>query len=168
MDFIFDNAKEEDIDAVLSLYKSNRGGPAGWDENYPSHDTIEFDMGRDALFVIRNSEGEVVACVSLDEDKEVEKLTVWNPKLNPVGEVSRLCVRSDYRGLGLAKKLMLGACEEWKMRGMKAVHILVRKGHTVALHTYSTLGFKVVGECFLHDLEYDCMEIDIYQSFVRL
>lgn len=153
-------ATHEDIEQILSLYNDNRGGAADWDEDYPSMETIQFDMDREALFVMKNGD-EVVATISLDDDKEVEELDFWNPDFSPVGEVSRLCVKNDYRGQGIAKQMMIYACEEWKRRGKVAVHILVRKGHVVALHTYSSLGFVTVGECNLHDKDFDCMEIDL-------
>ena len=76
----------------------------------------------------------------------------------PSGELSRLCVRKDMQGQGIAKTMMNYACDVLKSRGMKGVHILVREGHVVALSTYAKIGFETVGECDLFDKHFVCME----------
>ena len=40
---VIDNAKEEDKKEILELYKSMLYGPAAWNENNPSEETIDFD-----------------------------------------------------------------------------------------------------------------------------
>ena len=152
-------ATKADTNEIMKLYDDNRFGPADWDEGYPGIETIEFDLVRDALFVCKNEKGEILATVSLDEDDEVDDLPNWNPDLMPMGEVSRLCVREDYRGHGLAKEMMKYACTEWKARGMKGIHILVRKGHPVARRAYEAVGYTMAGECVYAEKEFDCMEI---------
>lgn len=49
-------AKSEDKDEIFSLYKSMLYGPADWNEYYPNEETIEFDLSRNALYVVKNSE----------------------------------------------------------------------------------------------------------------
>ncbi len=152
-------AAREDKEEILALYKTMLHGPADWNEHYPSEDTIDFDMSRNALYVMKNELGEIIAAISIDEDEEVDKLPFWN--IAPSGELSRLCVRSDMQNHGIAKEMMRYTFNVLKKEGRKGVHILVRTGHTKALSTYAKLGFKTVGECHLFDKDFICMEIKL-------
>ena len=107
---------------------------------------------------MKNDDGEIVATISIDHDDAVEALTCWRDDLAPSGELSRLCVRKDMQGRGIAKTMMNYASDVLRSRGMKGVHILVREGHVVALGTYAKIGFQTVGECDLFDKHFICME----------
>lgn len=152
-------AASEDKEEILALYKTMLHGPADWDEHYPNRDTIDFDMSRNALYVMKNDLGEIIAAISIDEDEEVDKLPCWS--IMPGGELSRLCVRGDMQNHGIAKEMMRYAFDMLKNEGKNGVHILVRTGHTKALSTYAKLGFKTVGECHLFDKDFICMEIKL-------
>ena len=53
-------AKHEDKEEILALYRTFLYGPADWNEYYPNEDTIEFDLSRDALFVMKNDNGQII------------------------------------------------------------------------------------------------------------
>lgn len=152
------NATKEDKEELLALYHAMIGGPCEWSENYPDENTIAFDLKNEDLFVMKNDDGEIVATISIDHDDAVEALTCWRDDLAPSGELSRLCVRKDMQGRGIAKTMMNYASDVLRSRGMKGVHILVREGHVVALGTYAKIGFQIVGECDLFDKHFICME----------
>ncbi|MCI7233257.1 MAG: GNAT family N-acetyltransferase [Oscillospiraceae bacterium] len=152
-------AAREDKEEILALYKTMLYGPADWNEHYPNEDTIDFDMSRNALYVMKNELDEIIAAISIDEDEEVDKLPCWS--IMPGGELSRLCVRKDMQNHGIAKEMMRYAFDVLKNEGKNGVHILVRTGHTKALSTYAKLGFKTVGECHLFDKDFICMEIKL-------
>ena len=152
-------AAREDKEEILALYKTMLYGPADWNEHYPNDDTIDFDMSRNALYVMKNELDEIIAAISIDEDEEVDKLPCWS--IMPGGELSRLCVRKDMQNHGIAKEMMRYAFDVLKNEGKNGVHILVRTGHTKALSTYAKLGFKTVGECHLFDKDFICMEIKL-------
>ena len=160
-DFAIVMATGEDSEAVLGLYRDNMYGPADWNEYYPNEETIEFDLARDALYVMKNSMGEVIATISIDSDEEVDALRCWNPGLLPGGELSRLCVREDMRGFGIAGKMMHAAFEVLKRNGYRSVHILVKTGHDRAIRCYSRLGFTQVGECVMFGKDFVCMEREL-------
>ncbi len=155
--YIIQKAKDNQKDEILSLYRTMLGGAADWDEEYPSMDTIEFDMERDNLFVMMEGET-IIATISIDEDDEVKQLPNWSKELEPAGELSRLCVRQDKQNQGLARKMMTYAFEQLKERGCKGVHILVREGHVIALQSYSHMGYRQVGTCNLFDKTFGCYE----------
>ena len=154
-------AAEEDRNAILKLYRTRLSGPADWNEYYPNEDTREFDLSREALFVMKNDAGELIATISIDEDEEVDSLTVWNENIAPAGELARLCVREDMQNQGIAKEMMRYAFDALKEQGKKGVHILVRKGHAGAIACYTALGFQQVGECSLFEKEFICMEREL-------
>lgn len=151
-------ANEADKEALLSLYQSFYGGPAGWDEKYPNLQTIEFDLKRNAVFVIKNNNGSIIAAASLDEDQEVIDLDCWNKDLQPSGEVARICVRSDMQHRGLAKAVLRYCFDTLKQEGKKSVHLLVRPKHPIAIEMYTKLGFVRVSECHIYEKDYICME----------
>lgn len=154
-------ATREDKEDILKLYKTMLYGPADWNEYYPNEDTIEFDISRDALFVMKDEVGNLIAAISIDEDKDVDNLPCWDAELSPAGELSRLCVRQDMQYRGIGKEMMRYGFHVLKNQGKKGVHILVKTGHEVALSAYSSLGFKQVGECVLFDKTFVCMEMSL-------
>ncbi|MGN0666561.1 MAG: GNAT family N-acetyltransferase [Huintestinicola sp.] len=154
-------AQPEDKEEILALYRTMLYGPADWNEYYPNEDTIEFDMSRDALYVMKNDEGQIIAAVSIDEDEAVDKLDCWSKELMPEGEISRLCVRKDMQNRGIAKEMMRHIFEILKKEGKKGVHILVKTGHEAAFASYGAIGFRKVGECTLFDKDFICMEIKL-------
>lgn len=151
----------EDKDEILSLYKTMLYGPADWNEYYPNEETIEYDLSRDALFVMKNEIGQIIAVISIDKDEAVDKLPCWNRDIAPGGELSRLCVRKDMQNRGIGKEMMRYAFEVLKKQGKKSVHILVKTGHEVALSAYSSLGFQTVGECNQFGKDFICMEMKL-------
>lgn len=100
------NATEEDKDELLALYHAMIGGPCEWSETYPDENTIAFDLKNGDLFVMKNDAGEIIATISIDHDDAVEALTCWHEDQAPSGELSRLCVRKDMQGQGIAKQMM--------------------------------------------------------------
>lgn len=152
-------AKETDRQEILALYHTMLYGPADWNENYPNEDTIDFDLKRDALYIMKNEKNEIIATISIDEDEEVNELSCWNKELAPSAELARLCVRKDMQNQGIAKQMMLYVFEVLKTQGKKGVHILVKTGHVAALTAYTALGFIVVGSCTLFNKDFVCMEL---------
>ena len=136
-------------------------GPAEWDDDYPNEETIGFDMSRDALFVMKNDDDEVIAAISIDKDDEVDSLPCWDKSLVPSGEFSRICVRKDMQNQGIARQMILHVFDVMRKDGKKGVHILVKTGHEAALALYGKLGLKRVGECYLYGKDFICMEVKL-------
>ena len=58
---VIEKATTKDKDEILKLYKSQLGRKyCPWNENYPSMETIDFDLSRDALLVMREG-GKIIA-----------------------------------------------------------------------------------------------------------
>lgn len=69
--------------------------------------------------------------------------------------LSRLAVKSSYKGKGIATKLMkYGECKLSEM-GEKRVRLTVAKTHPYLPKIYGEKGYEIVGERLLQDLPYD-------------
>ena len=128
-----------------------------WDEHYPAESEIDYDLSRDALFVMKE-DGKIIASVSIEEDEEVDKLECWNPDLAPVGELARLAVQPEKQGQGIARQMLKFGMNELKRRGCKSIHFLVNKYNEKAIRSYAQFGFDVVGECHLFNQDFLCYE----------
>ena len=155
---VIDMAKEEDRDEILALYREQVGQEfCPWSEEYPSDETISYDLSRDSLFVMRSG-GRIVASISVDQDEDVERLPCWDKNLAPEGELSRLAVARDMQNQGIARIMLQYGLDELKRRGFRGIHILVGRENTKALRSYAVFGFRKVGECRLFEEDFICFE----------
>ena len=158
-------AEEKDKGEILRLYKTQLGREfCPWDETYPGEKEIEFDLSRDALFVMKDEKGKIIASISIDEDEAVEKLECWTPELQPGKELSRLAVDPDYQNHGLAREMLQYGMQVVYSQGYKSVHFLVNRHNKKALRSYAALNFQTVGECELYDQPFLCYEKALIQA----
>ena len=154
-------ATEEDRQEILSLYREQVGKEfCPWTEDYPSNETIDFDLSRNALIIMREDD-KIIAAISLEEDEEVDALDCWDESLNPVGELARVAVSPKEQGKGIAKIMMKRGMDELKARGYKGIHIIVNKHNIKAIKSYKDFEFNVVGECHLYDQDFLCYEKEL-------
>ena len=87
----FMHAKDSDKEEILALYHSLVGTEyCAWTQEYPGEKEFAYDMGRDALFCLKNDKGEIVGTITIDQDPEVEALSCWSKDRQPSAELSRL------------------------------------------------------------------------------
>ncbi len=160
-DYEIVRASEEDRAEIMALYSLQLGREfCPWDEDYPSNETIDFDLSRDALFVMKK-EGRIVAAISLDEDEAVNALPCWDKSLEPEGELARLAVHPDEQNSGLGRVMFKFGTEELKRRGYRGLHFLVNRYNTKALRCYAKFNCNMVGECHMYDQDFFCYEIKL-------
>ena len=154
-------AVEADRKEILALYNMQKGRPfCPWSEAYPSDETIDFDLERDALFVMKE-DGRVIAAISIDEDGDVNKLACWDLDLAPGGELSRLAVLPDMQSRGIARRMIEYSMDELRKRGFKSLHFLVNRYNVKALRSYAHMGFNNVGECHMYEQDFFCYEKEL-------
>ncbi len=154
-------ATEEDRDEVMALYAAQKGRKfCPWSEDYPSDETFDFDLSRDALFVLK-TDGSIQAAISLEEDEAVDALPCWDENLKPEGELARLAVLPDQQGRGLGKVMMQFGLDELKRRGYRGIHIIVNKYNESALRCYAGFGYRTVGKCQMYDQDFLCYEREL-------
>ena len=115
------------------------------------------DLSRNGLFCLKEN-GEIIGAISIDQDDKVAVMPCWSQELQPSIELSRICVRKDYQGQGLASKLIENMMEYGRKNGIKSIHYLVSKHNLVAQKAYSRLEFQLVGECQIYEDDYFCYE----------
>ena len=158
MDYEIVPATEGDRAEILSLYKAQIGREnCPWTEEYPSNESIDFDLKRNALFVLK-ADGKIKAAISLEEDEDVDNLSCWDKTLAPEGEVARVAVLPEAQNKGLGRIMMQYAMDELKRRGYKGIHILVNKHNIKAIRCYEVFGFNTVGECHMYEQDFLCYE----------
>lgn len=154
-------AKAQDKEEILRLYKAQiRREFCPWTEDYPDGETIDFDLSRDSLFVLKDGD-RIVGAVSIDQDEEVNSLACWDKKLAPGGEFARIAVLPEYQNCGLARQMVRYAMEVLKKRGFRSIHFLVNRHNTKAIRSYAVFGFNVVGECHMFEQDFLCYEKDL-------
>ena len=126
---------------------------------YPSDETIDYDLSRDALYILR-SEGKLIGAVSIEVDEDVNRLPCWNRALEPEAEFARIAVSPELQGRGIAKILLRFLFDELRDRGFRGVHIIVNKYNPKALRLYDSFGFRNVGECRMYDQDFWCYELE--------
>ena len=151
-------ATEADRTELLSLYKVQIGREfCPWNDEYPSNETIDWDLSRDALFVMKE-DGRIKAAISLEKDEDVDALSCWDDELSPAGELARLAVLPDEQSKGLGRVMLKYGMDELKRRGYHGVHFLVNKYNTKAIRCYAAFGFRIVGECHMYEQDLLCYE----------
>ena len=152
-------ATEADTDAVLRLYREQIGREfCFWDEDYPGEDTVAYDLSRDALFVMKDGDGDVIAAISVELDEDVDRLDCWTPSLQPGGEYARLAVTPACQNRGLAREMVAHVLGVLKQRGFRSVHILVNRDNVKAIRSYAHIGFRTAGECEMYGQHFLCYE----------
>lgn len=152
-------ATAADTDAVLRLYREQVGREfCFWNEYYPGLDTVEFDLSRDSLFVMKNEKGEIIAAISAEADEDVDRLDCWDPSLQPAGEFARLAVSPACQNRGVARKMVAYMLDVLKARGFRSVHILVNRDNLKAVRCYAHFGFREAGRCEMYDQHFLCYE----------
>ena len=154
-------ATDNDREQLMKLYKEQVGREfCAWDEDYPSVETIDFDLSRDALFVMKENNA-VIAAISIEIDEDVDRLECWNRDLFPGGELARLAVTPTMQGRGIARLMMEHGMKALKDRGYKSIHFLVNKYNIPAIQSYAKFEFNVVGECHMYDQDFLCYEKEL-------
>ncbi len=157
----FGPASKEDANTILKLYHSVLDTPCcRWSLGYPLMENIEDDLSRDGLFCLREN-GEIIGAISIDQDAEVAAFSCWSDALQPSIELSRLCIRSDYQGRGLAARMIEYMMEYAKENHIKSIHYLVSKHNELAQKAYQRLQFRRVGEAQIYEDDFWCYEKEI-------
>ena len=152
---------DNDRSEILSLYKMQIGREfCPWDDGYPSDETINWDLSRNALFVLKKN-GKILSAMSIEDDENADSLPCWDKNLEPAGELARLAVLPCEQNKGIGRIMLKFGMEELKRRGFKAIRFLVEKHNKKAISCYSVFGFNVVGECHLYEQDFLCYEKEL-------
>ncbi|MGN0453460.1 MAG: GNAT family N-acetyltransferase [Ruminococcus sp.] len=153
MDLSFRIATEEDLPALVCLYKSGvesmqKAGIDQWDEDYPSAHTITEDVKNGDLHLCMR-EGEIAAAFALNREVEEEYETAhWEKPDAHFIAMHRLCVSPNFQRQGIGRSCMLEIERYALGNGFNAIRLDTFSGNIKAIPMYKSLGFKEVGEAF--------------------
>jgi ribosomal protein S18 acetylase RimI-like enzyme len=144
-------------EAVLALYRSllSQEGVT-WDEDYPNAEIIAEDIASGNLYAAFE-DGRIVAAAAFEEDEEMDAHPFWTAPA-PAATISRVAVRADKQGQGLAKDLIRQVMEEMKMRGYRSARYLVGVCNLRAQAAYRALNFRKAGEADCYGQHWLCFE----------
>ncbi|MGN0354796.1 MAG: GNAT family N-acetyltransferase [Muricoprocola sp.] len=156
---MLEHLNETEIDEIVALYRSALGTPGCvWTEEYPTREILLEDIRANALFGIKNDDGQIIAAIARDRDDDVDALPFWNKELSPVAELARLVVSNSYKNQGMARILIRQSMKELKKEGFHGVHYLVADKNMCAVRSYRALGFHFAGEVDMYGEHYLCYE----------
>ena len=152
-DLVFRRATPEDKADLLALYRQMIGLPGcTWVEEYPAMENIEEDLSLNALYVLTQGDA-LAAAVTLGPLDDTDELPGWEGDNGY--ELSRLCVRRDLQGRGVAGFLLDSALAASPCRW---VRLLVSPGNTAAVRLYTSRGFTPRGKTHMYGHDYTMME----------
>lgn len=151
-------ATEFDKKEILALYRSMIGTDGcTWSTDYPNEELLEMDLANNNLYCLKDDDQELIATISIDQDKEVDALPNWTLP-GKSAELARIAVRSDYQNQGIARELITTVLEFLPSRGYTAAHYLVSENNKKALASYNKLGFTQCGTSDLYGEHWLCFE----------
>ena len=144
-ELLFRNARGDEADTVLALYRSVLGRPfCTWNEEYPGPEEVRRDLEAGNLFVLESAGG-IIGAVSVAPENELDNVIPWLSR-GIAGEFARVVIAPAYQGRGLARVLVADVLRVMASRGIETAHISVAKVNPPARATYRGLGFIAVGE----------------------
>lgn len=162
MMFQVEPASSRDREEVMRLYELQKGREyCFWTADYPAMENVEDDLAHQALFVIRNQAGSILAAVSIERDAEVDRLPCWSAGFAPAGEIARLAVHPACQNQGFGRRIVAGVMQVLKDRGYRSIHLLVNSQNLPAIRTYGFFRFDQAGECDMYSQHFLCLEKDL-------
>lgn len=143
---IFRKAEKEDFDKIRSLYwnliDQEQDDPSfpHWKKGiHPSDEMIQNSIDREELYVLADDD-EIAACVIANDEKvDGYADASWQIDSDEVIVLHVLAVHPDYRGEGLARRLVENVIEQERKADKKALRLDVIENNTTAEKLYQKL-----------------------------
>ena len=148
---IFRKAEKEDFDKARFLYWTlidrEQEDPSfpHWKKGiHPSDEMIRNSIDKEELYVLADG-NEIAACVIANDEKvDGYAGAPWQIDSEEVIVLHVLAVHPDYRGRGLALRLVENVIELERKAGRKALRLDVIENNTTAEKLYQKLGFQYI------------------------
>ena len=158
-------ATPEDIPAIMTLLKSivpamQAAGNYQWDSSYPNEAVFEDDIAKEQLWVAEvDSAIAGFAAITTDQDEEYADVG-WDITETAI-VTHRLAVGTQYRGLGIAKALLLQAEKVAVERNIPVLRIDTNTNNEATKALFPKLGYEYAGDIGLEHrpgLRFCCYE----------
>jgi len=130
-----------------------------WDDLYPTADVFHRDCREGNLFILQDPAHQLLGSVTLDRHQAPEYSTVqWSHQAEPIAIIHRLMISPEHQGRGHAKILMRGLEAEARRQGVQTLRLDTYQHNPIALHLYSTLGYRRAGQVTFRKGLFTCFE----------
>jgi ribosomal protein S18 acetylase RimI-like enzyme len=152
-----------DVETAINIMKevAKWGRSAGlnvWKDEYLIKERLMVGINEDDFYLGQVSENNACCMILQWSD------TLFWPKAkeNESGYIHKLCVRRDYSGIGLSRKMVEFAIEECRRRDVRYLRLDTGWCKEKLCNLYESLGFELVGKRLLEDgSEYALFEMKI-------
>ena len=148
---IFRKAERVDFFKIRSLYwnliDQDQDDPSfpHWKKGiHPSDEMILDSIDKGDLYVL--ADGEKIAACVIANDEKVEGYAdaPWQVDSDDIIVLHVLAVHPEYRGKGMARRLVENVIEQERKAGKKALRLDVIENNTTAERLYQKLGFRYI------------------------
>lgn len=162
-------ATKDDIQEIFDLCRAQVGrGDCVWSDEYPCMDNFTFDQANNNLFAFFvEGDAKIAGCLSIESPNDLEEMDEVELHGDLAIEISRVAIRTDLQGKGLATKMVNEFIDLMRQEGIRAIQLLVAKSNPAAITTYANAGFIIKGECFMFGHDYYIAEIIIGDIEIR-
>ncbi|MBQ3076942.1 MAG: GNAT family N-acetyltransferase [Clostridia bacterium] len=154
-------AAQGELPLVTALYRSVIGLPGcTWDESYPDAEGTEAALLQGNLFLFFDGD-EAIGSVTILSPCHFDDQPVWRVTGDRFCEISRVVIRRDRGGRGLARVMLGELVTLLRGEGCRAVRLAVSRENAAAVATYRGMGFSFLGECRKHGVDFLLCELEL-------
>lgn len=154
-----------DLPGIMEMLKAvipamQAAGNDQWDSHYPNEEVFKDDMIKNQLWVAEVKEA-IAGIAAITTDQEPEYAEVGWDITETAIVTHRLAVGVNFRGLGIAKALLLQAEEEAVKRNISVLRIDTNTNNEATRALFPKLGYQYSGETglgFRPNLRFCCYE----------
>ena len=161
--FFFEKAQDGDKDEVMQLLNAARenmkeNGLDQWDEIYPAISDVAKDIKEETLTLVKQG-GKLVAVYTLNKHQDVAyKFGDFKDNSDNFIVLHRLCVKPEYRGMGIAARTLRHIDEEALKEGFSSIRLDVFTKNPRAVKLYESAGYSYAGDAYFRKGKFLLME----------
>lgn len=161
--FFFEKAQDGDKDEVMQLLNAAKenmkeNGLDQWDEIYPAISDVAKDIKEGTLTLVKQG-GKLVAVYTLNKHQDAAyKFGNFKDNSDNFIVLHRLCVKPEYRGMGIAARTLRYIDEEALKEGFSSIRLDVFTKNPRAVKLYESAGYSYAGDAYFRKGKFLLME----------
>lgn len=161
--FFFEKAQDGDKDEVMQLLNAAKenmkeNGLDQWDEIYPAISDVAKDIKEGTLTLVKQG-GKLVAVYTLNKYQDAAyKFGNFKDNSDNFIVLHRLCVKPEYRGMGIAARTLRHIDEEALKEGFSSIRLDVFTKNPRAVKLYESAGYSYAGDAYFRKGKFLLME----------
>ena len=161
--FFFEKAQDGDKDEVMQLLNAAKenmkeNGLDQWDEIYPAISDVAKDIKEGTLTLVKQG-GKLVAVYTLNKHQDAAyKFGDFKDNSDNFIVLHRLCVKPEYRAMGIAARTLRHIDEEALKEGFSSIRLDVFTKNPRAVKLYESAGYCYAGDAYFRKGKFLLME----------